>query len=91
LDKWKALKIIENTAMIVAIISLVWLTVIGSRLEEPAFNPQLRRPFIIGVSACSFWVTALILRESRESGWVQAAVSIVVLVVVQAILYFLSR
>ena len=85
LDKFKILKFIERVAIIVTIIAGVWGVIVASRLEEPAYNPQLALPVIIGIVACVFWLTASLAQEAKEFGWVHAAISIISLILAQVI------
>jgi hypothetical protein len=85
LDKFKILKIIERAAWTVAIIAGVWSVIVASRLEEPAYNPKLLLPVIIGGVACVFLLIALSAQEAEEFGWVHVAISIISLILAQVI------
>ena len=54
--------------MTMAIVAVVW----GSgchviELENPAYNPQLRLPLMIGAGACAFWACLCCLPVKLKS------------------------
>ena len=55
------------------------------------YNPRLLWSLMVGAAACVVWAIVLFAREAKEFGWGQVIISVISLIVVQIIVFFVFR